>query len=119
VNLIFRIPLVGATISVLLAIYLFTIDILNIGSPGLHAIVEALALVFIGISFMSLCFTICRGQDKYHWRMMMGVTFCLWGIEAIMPYGLAKLLVRDVVVLLFILDLMLVILEQRPNILKK
>jgi len=51
--------------------------------------------------------------------MMMGVTFCLWGIEAIMPYGIAKLLVRDVVALLFILDLMLVILEQRPNIFKK
>lgn len=68
---------------------------------------------------MSLCATACRGQDKYHWRMVMGVTFCLWGIESILPHGLLRLLVRDVVVLLFILDLVLIILERGPIALKK
>ncbi len=118
-NLILRIPLIGVAVALLASLSLFIIDVLNIGDPGLHTIVEALALILIGLSFISLCFTICRGQDKYHWRMVMGITFCLWGIEAIMPHGLGKLLVRDVVILLFILDLVLIILERGPVIFKK
>ena len=118
-NLFFRIPLIGAALAVLFCLALFIIDVFNIGNQGVHAIVEALALILIGISFMSLCFTVCRGQDRFHWRMMTGITFCLWGIEAIMPHGLAKLLLRDVVVLLFILDLVLIILERSPIVFKK
>lgn len=111
-NLIYRIPLIGALTAVLFGVSLFIIDVYSTGYSETHAIVEALALILIGISFISLCFTACRGQDKYHWRMIMGITFCLWGIEAVMPEGLGKLLVGDMVVLLFILDLVLIILER-------
>ncbi len=119
VNLVLRIPLIGAALAVLLCLVLFVIDVFNMGNEELREIIEALALIVIGISFMSLCFTVCRGQDRFHWRMMIGITFCLWGIEAIMPHGLARLLVRDAVVLLFILDLVLIILERSPGAFKK
>jgi len=119
VNLLLRIPLIGAGLAVLFGASLFAIDTLEVGGFELHSLIEGLALIFIGISFMTLCFTFCRGMDRYHWRMMMGITFCLWGIEAIMPYGLWRLLIRDAVVLLFILDLVLMILDWSPKVLKK
>lgn len=118
-KIFFRIPLIGAAVAVSFCISLFIIDVFNIGDPELHTSVEAIALILIGVSFMSLCFTVCRGLDRYHWRMVMGITFCLWGIEAILPPGLGKLLVRDTVVLLFIVDLVLIILERSPVVFKK
>lgn len=117
-NLVLKIPFIGVAVALLSGISLFIIDIFEIGNPELHAIIEALSLILIGLSFISLCFTICRGQDRYHWRMVMGITFCLWGVEAIMPQGLGKLLVSDLVVLLFILDLVLIILERSQIIIK-
>jgi hypothetical protein len=110
------IPLMGAGLAVSFAVSLFIIDIFGIGGFELHAFTEGFALIFIGISFMTLCFTYCRGMDRYHWRMMMGITFVLWGIEAMLPLGLLRLIVRDAVVLMFILDLVLMILDWRPAI---
>jgi hypothetical protein len=106
--------MIGAIMAVIFGISLFVIDGLGIGGLETHAVVEALALIFIGISFMTLCLTFCRGTDRYHWRLMMGITFVLWGIEALIPLSLLKLIVRDVVVLMFILDLFLMILDWRP-----
>ena len=108
------VPVVGAVLAVLFGLSLFVIDGLGIGGFELHALVEALALVFIGISFMTLCVTFCKGSDRYHWRLLMGITFVLWGVEALIPEGLLRLVVRDAVVLLFILDLFLMIMDWRP-----
>jgi hypothetical protein len=108
------IPMIGAILAVVFGVSLFIVDGLGLGGFETHAIVEALALIFIGISFMTLCFTFCKDTDRYRWRLMMGITFILWGIEALMPLGLPRLIVRDVVVLMFILDLFLMILDWRP-----
>lgn len=116
---LYGVPLMGAALAVIFGVSLFIIDLLGIGGFETHALVEGLALIFIGISFMTLCLTFCRGMDRYHWRIMMGITFVLWGIEALMPLGLPRLIVRDAVVLMFILDLVLMILDWRPSITRK
>lgn len=111
---IIRLPFLGAILAVVASISLFFVDIFYTHLNNLSALLEAVSLNLIGLSFMFLCFGACRGLDRYHWRMMMGITFCLWGIESILPIGLFRSIVKDLVILLFIIDLFLMMLDNSP-----
>lgn len=111
--------LIGAGIATLISISLIGLDIWQKGQLELHGLMKALALILIGLSYTALCYTVCRGMDRYHWRLTMGITFILWGTEYLLPTGLSRVIVGDVVVFLFILDLVLIFLENLPPSLAK
>ena len=107
-----RIPTVGAVAAAVLAVFLLLGDIFGLISSRTHDCIEAASLIAIGLSFCSLCFTVCRGEDRFHWRLMMGLTFCLWGVTVVLPASFGRTILSDVDVLLFIMDLVLIILER-------
>jgi hypothetical protein len=77
-------------------------------SPG-HQRSGALALIFVGVSF--LCLQIGEGG---RWKemlkgLLLGLAFVLWGGEQFLPPGSAVTAVDSLVIAIFVVDLGLVI----------
>ncbi|HWB59617.1 MAG TPA: hypothetical protein VG733_08995 [Chthoniobacteraceae bacterium] len=70
---------------------------------------SAFPLIFVGISYSSLLFTLPRTRREFLLGMAVAVAFILWGAEQFVPDpGLAALM-DDGVVFLFVMDLGIVI----------
>jgi hypothetical protein len=72
---------------------------------------SAIPLIAIGISYISLVFTIPRTAAQRVLGVLVGLAFVLWGAEQFIGDAGWVSLIDDVVVFLFVLDLSIVIRE--------
>jgi hypothetical protein len=70
---------------------------------------SAFPLIFVGISYGCLQFTLPRSWKEFALSLAVGAAFILWGVEQFVPYPALASLMDDVVVFLFVLDLSIVI----------
>jgi len=70
---------------------------------------SAFPLMFIGISYGCLQFTLLRSAKEFALSMAVSVAFILWGVEQFVQDAAVALLIDDVVMFLFVLDLGVVI----------
>ena len=70
---------------------------------------SAFPLIFVGISYGCLQFTLPRSWKEFVLSLSVGVAFILWGSEQFVPNPEYVSLIDDVVVFLFVLDLSIVV----------
>jgi hypothetical protein len=83
-----------------------------------HQHAGALALIFVGASFICLQFSIDRGWKERLKGFLLGLAFALWGGEQFLPLGSVVTAIDTLVIAIFVVDLGLVIaghLETPPN----
>jgi len=91
-------------------VWLLLPDLWNSFNPSLrHQHAGALALMFVGSSFMCLQFSIEGLWKKMLKGMLLGLAFVLWGGEQFLPLGSAVTAIDSVVITIFVVDLGLVI----------
>lgn len=94
-----------AALAVLLASDLWT----RFQATHRHVQAEALALIFVGTSFICLQFSAGRNWREAVNGLLLGLAFVLWGAEQFLPQGPAVTATDCVVITIFIVDLGLVI----------
>jgi hypothetical protein len=72
---------------------------------------SAVPLVAIGISYLTLIFTVDRTPAQRLLGFLVGLAFILWGVEQYLPDPALVAWIDDLVVFLFVLDLGIVIRE--------
>ena len=87
------------------------LDGLHLAGPDLlpWRLKSAFPLIFVGISYGCLQFTLPRSWKEFLLSLSVGVAFIMWGAEQFVPDKALASLMDDVVMFLFVLDLSIVI----------
>ncbi len=102
--------LVGTLLTVTL---LLLTDLANLFQPSLfHRQAGALALILIGASYLSLQFYQNRPRSEVVKGTLLSLAFLLWGLEQFLPEAAGVTIIDTLVVLIFVADLGLVILQR-------
>lgn len=75
----------------------------------IHASVSAAALLLAGTAYLALQLVFRPSPQELVNRIVLGSAFVLWGIQELLPAGALSVLLGDVVITLFIVDLSLII----------
>ena len=106
---------VALCIAFLTAIFIVALHAFRVfGGPQLDflwTLKSAIPLMAIGISYISLIFTVPRTNAQRFLGFLVGVAFILWGVEQFMDDQGWISFIDDIVVFLFVLDLSIVIRE--------
>ncbi|HXC02929.1 MAG TPA: hypothetical protein VNU49_09800 [Opitutaceae bacterium] len=78
---------------------------------SLHQQSSALALIFIGTSYISLQLSLKRRWSEKLKAIFLGLAFALWGSEQFLPASWLVTLMDSVVITIFVVDLGLIILD--------
>ena len=101
-----------AAFAVLASAALLLFDIPHGVLPQLrHAPVSAIPLLFIGIAYVCLQPLTRPSIPELIQRLLLGSAFILWGIDQMLPPGLAATVIGDLVISLYVLDLSVIIRE--------
>jgi hypothetical protein len=102
-------------IALLTAIYIVAFHAFRMcGGPQtdfLRTLKSAIPLIAIGISYISLIFTVQRTKAQRFLGFLVGLAFILWGAEQFMSDQGWISFIDDIVVFLFVLDLSIVVRE--------
>ena len=99
-------------LAILGACVVLALDCIHFFGPALLSwrLKSAFPLIFVGISYACLQFTLPRSWKEFLLSMAVGAAFILWGIEQFAAdHPALAVLIDDVVVFLFVLDLSIVI----------
>jgi Ca2+/Na+ antiporter len=77
----------------------------------LRTLKSAIPLIAIGVSYISLIFTVQRTKAQRFLGFLVGLAFILWGAEQFMSNQGWISFIDDIVVFLFVLDLSIVVRE--------
>ena len=93
------------------ACVVLALDCIHPFSPLLESwrLKSAFPLLFIGISYACLQFTLPRSWKEFALGLSVGIAFILWGAEQFVPYPAVRSWIDDGVMFLFVLDLSIVI----------
>ena len=82
----------------------------------LHSQLGAVALIMIGLSYMSLQTISRRPRGEIVKGLLLGVAFARWGIEQLLPLGRWTTAIDSAVIATFVVDLALITLKglERP-----
>jgi hypothetical protein len=93
-------------------VVLLVFDVLNrLSLTSIHQRVGALSFMLIGASYISLQLSSVRHWKEKLKRVLLGVGFFLWGSEQFMPPGPLVTFMDSLVVIIFVSDLSLVIVD--------
>ena len=102
-------------IALLTAVFIVGLHIFRVlggNQPAfLGTLKSAVPLIAIGISYISLIFTIPRTAAQRFLGFLVGLAFVLWGVEQFLDNQRWISFIDDIVVLLFVVDLSIVIRE--------
>ena len=105
----------GVWIALLTAIFIVLFHTFRVAGgkqPAfLGTLKSAIPLMAIGLSYISLIFTVPRTIAQRCLGFLVGLAFVLWGLEQFMGKAEWIAYVDDIVVLLFVFDLSIVIRE--------
>ena len=102
--------LVGALFSLL--VLLISDAINNLQPTLLHRQAGAFAFVLIGSSYLSFQISLKRPRNEALKGILLSVAFLLWGFEQLLPPSQWVTLMDSLVVLVFVTDLTLVIIQR-------
>ena len=74
-----------------------------------HAWLAAGALLLAGIACLGLASAISADTKDLFMRLSLGAAFILWGIQQLLPEGNLSVMLGDIVIVLFIVDLAAII----------
>jgi hypothetical protein len=78
----------------------------------LHQRVGALSFILIGVSYISLQLSSGRPWREWYKGVLLGLGFLFWGTEQFLPPGPVATALDSLVVLIFVSDLSLVIVDR-------
>ena len=77
-----------------------------------HAWLGSLPLALAGMAYLSLQLRLRPKRRTLFKRLLLAVTFLLWAVDQVLPAGRIAMLIGDVVVSAYVLDLYWMIQEQ-------
>lgn len=108
-------PLSGLAIALAVAalgtgLGLLILDVFgNFTNHRLHGAASALPLILVGLSWLSLQPGVGVNLIQFLKRLIAAVAFVLWGIDQMLPPGRLASTIGDVVIALFVLDMVLIV----------
>ena len=77
-----------------------------------HAWLGSLPLALVGIAYLSLQLRLRPDRRTLFRRLLLAATFLLWAVDQVLPPGRIAMLIGDLVVSAYVLDLYWIIQEQ-------
>ena len=99
----------------LLCSALLLVSNVQITSTWAHAWLSSLPLALVGAAYAVLQIRLRPGRRTFVKRVLLAGTFVLWAIDQLLPSGRLAMVIGDVVVSAFVLDLFWIIQEQEET----
>ena len=99
----------------LLCAALLLLSNLQVTSMQAHAWLSSIPLALAGVAYAVLQFRLKPDRWTLAKRLLLASSFVLWAIDQLLPTGRLALLIGDVVVSAYVLDLFWIIQDQREQ----
>lgn len=103
------------TKSALLCATLLLLSHLQFTSARVHAWLSSLPLALAGVAYTVLQIRLRPSRRTLVRRLLLAGTFILWAIDQLLPSGRLAMVIGDVVVSAFVLDLLWITQEQEEG----